>query len=203
MEKPHGKEEVKEAIIKASIPLIAESGVERVSFREIAAAANVNQGLITRHFGTKKELVKEISGWLFELMFREAKDRGETIQTLWNSGFSNYSMQIRAMTRIMLEPLDTISNPNPSVVEDVLKWVDAEQTRLVPKTIGDSKILVFIIASLMFGGELIEPYMQKVFDIPKDVFSRLKSEAFQAVISELQSKPSAFPRFRRRPELKG
>jgi len=189
MEKPHGRAETKEAIIRASIPLIASNGVERVTFREIAAAANVNQGLITRHFGTKKELVREISNWLVDSMFREVRDQGETIQSLWTNGFSDYTVQIRAMTRIMLEPSDVFLNPNSTFIEDLLKWVETEQTRLVPKSIGDSKILVFIIASLMFGGELIEPYMKKTFNITKDVFRQLKSEAFQTIIHELQKNP--------------
>lgn len=57
--KPHGKAEVKEALIDAASTLFAEKGVEAVSLRMIADHAGVNLGLIHRHFGTKEALRRE------------------------------------------------------------------------------------------------------------------------------------------------
>jgi TetR/AcrR family transcriptional regulator, repressor for neighboring sulfatase len=198
MEKPHGKEAVKEAIIKASVPLFADMGVDRVSFREIAAAANVNHALITRHFGTKEELVNEVGAWLVESMFQEIRSRGETIQTLWNSGFSGFSTQIRAAMRIMLESSANMAGPHSSLIENILKWVEEEQARLLPKSFIDSKIIVLIVGSLMVGSELIEPYMQRTFDISKSAFGEMKAKAFQTIVEELQHGPKAPHRARHR-----
>lgn len=186
MEKPYGKEAVKEAIIKASVPLFAERGIDRVSFREIAAAANVNHALITRHFGTKDELVREVSAWLSEFIFLGIQKRGETIQTLWNSGFSGYSTPIKAIIRIMLDSSPNISNPPPSFIEDVFKWFEADQARLKLKSYIDPKILILLIASLMFGSELVEPHLKRTLNISDEDFHELKSRAFQTFVNELQ-----------------
>lgn len=44
------------AILDAATGLFAEKGVAAVSIRDIAAKADVNHGLIYRHFGTKENL---------------------------------------------------------------------------------------------------------------------------------------------------
>lgn len=57
---PHGEREVKEAILAAAARLFAEKGPTATSLREIASAAQVNHGLIHRHFGTKRQLVRAV-----------------------------------------------------------------------------------------------------------------------------------------------
>ena len=49
----------REALLEAAARLFAERGPAAVSTREIAAEANVNNGLIHRHFGTKDELLRQ------------------------------------------------------------------------------------------------------------------------------------------------
>jgi len=53
------KESSREALVRAATALLAERGPARVSTREIAAVAGVNNGLIHRHFTTKDALVRE------------------------------------------------------------------------------------------------------------------------------------------------
>lgn len=48
----------REALILATLDLIAEMGVRGATVREIAARANVTQGLIRHYFSTKDELVQ-------------------------------------------------------------------------------------------------------------------------------------------------
>jgi TetR/AcrR family transcriptional regulator, repressor for neighboring sulfatase len=54
---PTGREEVAAAVLDAATDLFAERGPAATSIRDIAAACNVNHGLIFRHFGTKEQLV--------------------------------------------------------------------------------------------------------------------------------------------------
>ncbi|MFO7557486.1 MAG: helix-turn-helix domain-containing protein, partial [Desulfobacterales bacterium] len=54
--KPHGRDEVVTALIRAAAELFSEKGVEAVSLRKIAVRAGVNHGLIHRHFGSKEAL---------------------------------------------------------------------------------------------------------------------------------------------------
>jgi len=54
---PVGPEAVRRAVLDAAGSLFAERGVDRVSLRDIAAAANVHPALIARYIGHRNELV--------------------------------------------------------------------------------------------------------------------------------------------------
>ncbi len=54
------RESSRDALVRAATTLFAERGPARVSTREIAAAARVNNGLIHRHFTTKDTLLREV-----------------------------------------------------------------------------------------------------------------------------------------------
>lgn len=64
--RPHGEQEVKEAVLAAAARLFAEKGPAATSLREIAGVAAVNHGLIHRHFGTKRQLVRAVHDHLAE-----------------------------------------------------------------------------------------------------------------------------------------
>src|SRR3954447_25722397 len=54
---PRGREEVVDAIIDATIELCKTGGPDKVTLRRVAEQANVNYGLVHRHFGTKTAVV--------------------------------------------------------------------------------------------------------------------------------------------------
>ncbi len=54
--RPNGKTEVTTALKEAALHLLAERGTS-FSIREVAKRANVNHGLVHRHFGTKQDLI--------------------------------------------------------------------------------------------------------------------------------------------------
>ncbi|MEL6892010.1 MAG: helix-turn-helix domain-containing protein, partial [Actinomycetota bacterium] len=58
--RPHGRDEVVDSLIAAAAELFSDRGVADVTVREIATAANVNPGLLHRHFGGKDDLVKRV-----------------------------------------------------------------------------------------------------------------------------------------------
>ena len=57
---PRGKLEVKEALFEAAAHCFAEKGIAGTSIREIASRAQVNHGLVHRHFGSKDDLLKAL-----------------------------------------------------------------------------------------------------------------------------------------------
>ena len=65
-QKPACRQAVRAAVIKAAAELFSAHGVEAVSMRAIAARANVNYGLIHRHFGAKENLLREVHSTLLE-----------------------------------------------------------------------------------------------------------------------------------------
>jgi AcrR family transcriptional regulator len=60
-ERPRGRNEVIEALLRSARKLIAEQG-PAVALRDIADDAGVNFGLIYQYLGTKEQLVREVYG---------------------------------------------------------------------------------------------------------------------------------------------
>ena len=56
--RPHGRDEVRAAVLVAARALVAERGPDGFSVRDIAARAGVNHALVHRHFGTKAEVLE-------------------------------------------------------------------------------------------------------------------------------------------------
>ena len=56
--RPRGRQEVVDAVVEAAFRLFSERGPKAVSLRDIAAAANVNPGLIHRHIGNKRAVLR-------------------------------------------------------------------------------------------------------------------------------------------------
>jgi AcrR family transcriptional regulator len=53
-------EERRKAIVQAAVPLFARKGFAGTTTREIAEAAGISEGLVFKHFPTKKHLYREI-----------------------------------------------------------------------------------------------------------------------------------------------
>jgi AcrR family transcriptional regulator len=58
--RPHGRDEVRKAVLQASNELFGQKGPDAVSIRDVAKRANINHALVRRHFGSKQELVQEV-----------------------------------------------------------------------------------------------------------------------------------------------
>jgi len=58
--RPYGGEAVREALIAAATELFAKFGPGGVSVRQIASQAQVNHGLVHRHFGSKEALLAAV-----------------------------------------------------------------------------------------------------------------------------------------------
>src|SRR5437879_3195747 len=59
-QRPHGRTEVREALLDAAQRLIADRGPTRVTLREIADEAGVNFGLVYQYLGTRESLLREV-----------------------------------------------------------------------------------------------------------------------------------------------
>lgn len=58
--KPAGRDEIVEALLAAADRLFSQTGPADVSLRGIAREANVNHGMVHRHFGTRDDLVERL-----------------------------------------------------------------------------------------------------------------------------------------------
>ncbi len=58
-DRPSGRDEVREALVAAGLELVTTNGLQ-FSIRDVADLAQVNHGLVHRHFGSKAGLVEAI-----------------------------------------------------------------------------------------------------------------------------------------------
>lgn len=59
-QRPTGRDEIVDAVLDAADRLFSQEGPGNVSLRAIARAADVNYGLVHRHFGTRDELLDRL-----------------------------------------------------------------------------------------------------------------------------------------------
>lgn len=54
------------ALIRAVVDVVAEQGLDALSYRKVAERAGVNNTLILHHFGTKEALLEAATSWVVE-----------------------------------------------------------------------------------------------------------------------------------------
>ena len=71
---PAGPDEVRRAVLDAAAALFAVHGVDAVSLRDIAAAADVHVALIVRYIGHRDKLVAEVFGRVSDQLARAVEE---------------------------------------------------------------------------------------------------------------------------------
>jgi TetR/AcrR family transcriptional regulator, repressor for neighboring sulfatase len=192
--KPLGKTAVMAAITGAAAVLISERGTSSITLRDIARKANVNHALIIRHFGTKEKLVKAVGLSLVNSMFEETRQSSENLLDILLDWDNRYSVNMRAIIRIMLDDPDgtAIVDAKP-LIDGLLVWINEGQKKLHISPDVDSVVLVFIFACLVFGDELFGPYISKIMNISRKSYKLLRPKIFQTVLSGMQQASLKLP----------
>jgi len=183
------------AIMRAAAQLIAERGTRSVTLRDIARKAQVNHGLIIRHFGSKEKLIESVGLSLVGAIIEETEERSQTLMETLSAWDNRYSVNIRAIVRIMLDdPRGTVPVDTRPLVDRLLQRVREEQEKLHIQGEGSSVVLVFIIACVVFGDEVFGPYLRKIMQISDASYRRLRPKMFQAIIAGLHQQSRSLGR---------
>jgi AcrR family transcriptional regulator len=148
---PAGRDEVVAAIRAAAGELFAERGPAATSIRDIAARANVNHGLVHRHFGTKERLVGAVLDHL-----------GAALTGLLDNGAPTDEIEqamdrhMRVMARALLDgyPVGQLQTHFPNIallLDQVLPRFDDEL---------DARLAVANAVALQLGWRLFEPFLR-------------------------------------------
>lgn len=160
---PRGREQVIDAIIEATIELCRTGGPDKVTLRRVADQANVNYGLLHRHFGTKTEVIKAAMRRAHERSFRVLVQPSEDLETAVSHILvegSNTLARVMAWG-ILQGEIDTILPPAESslmltgLYQLAVKGSDA-------KSAADSlatKVTVGTLVAALLGWRLFEPYI--------------------------------------------
>ena len=78
-------EEARSAAVAATVDLVLESGVEGVTFEEVAARSGVAKSTLYRHFGTKQAMVVEAATTCFvEMVTPDTGDLATDLRTIFD-----------------------------------------------------------------------------------------------------------------------
>ncbi len=183
--KPHGRDEVVTALIRAAAELFSEKGVEAVSLRKIADRAGVNHGLIHRHFGSKEALRRQTQEALAAGIREEIGDPDDFLSSVLRSSkaIRKNDMFWRVMARTFLDGKDEGEiQSNFPFVRKLVDLVRREQeeksitSKIDPRNIVAS-ILAYGLGMLVFERYIL-PAVGLDADPPREVLERLDSELF-------------------------
>jgi AcrR family transcriptional regulator len=161
------------ALLQAATALFGERGPASVSTREIAAAANVNSGLIHRHFRTKDRLLREVlNGLAREISQVEPSGPGDEMATLREFFFATRERTLywKLLARCILDGRDPdeIQTDFPTVDRMVELLRDMQQKGTLSKEY-DARNIAATVLALALGYLIFEPWILSATQLDEDV----------------------------------
>lgn len=188
--KPHGREEVAEALIKAAAELFSKHGVKAVSIRDIASLAGVNHGLIHRHFGTKEQLRIKTQEYLAKQVRDEIGEPGNMMDALLLAGqaIRNKPLFWKVMARTFLD--DNFEGDVQTSYPMIRKLVDfvrdGQKNGLISADM-DPRHIVAAICAYGLGMQVFEKYIVQgtgLEDVPfEEVQSTIQNHFMSSLLS--------------------
>lgn len=154
--RPTGRDEVRDALIEAAARHFAERGT-KAPVRDIAADANVNLGLFSRHFGTKENLLRAVverSTVRGADAIAEVSAPGDAVRRLFMMGAGGNRDVVRTMAWALLEGHGDVAGPD--------RYPTIERLRTLAGADDDPDAELRLIAAMamlqgwaLFSGELL------------------------------------------------
>ena len=178
--KPHGREEVIEAILETAAELFSKHGVAAVSLRQIASRAKVNLGLIHRHFGSKERLRQQVQDHLAAKVRDDIGIPQSAMEGGWKAleVIRRNDVFWRVLARTFLDGKfeGDIQSEFPFVQNQVELTGRAQEKGILPPDM-DPRILTAGAIALGLGLLVFEPYIVAGTGLDKEY----GSEAFDRV----------------------
>lgn len=151
----------RDALLRAAAALFAERGAEAVSTREIALRANVNNGLIHRHFRTKDALLREVLEGLSAEISSAVQDKdGAQVLIGFFNALREREVYWKLIARSMLDgqPIDLVQRTFPTMgrAVDVIREMQAAGRGPVD---ADPRAVAAMLAATAFGWLVFEPWL--------------------------------------------
>lgn len=188
---PRGREEVRRAVIEAAANLLASRGPSAITVRDIAAAAQVNHGLVHRHFGSKEGVVRAVMEMLGgELHAFPAKGDSPPeslpLTMLLALGQSRY---LRVLARALLDGSDVADLQQRFPVVDALLAIarDAKKRGQLRSDV-DPRTPVAMAMALGLGWLLFEPFIVAAVGLKKSKVA-LRRDLAAAMLSMFEPTP--------------
>jgi AcrR family transcriptional regulator len=161
-ERPFGKDNVVSAVIDAASELFASHGYSGVSIRDIAKKADVNHGLIYRHFGSKENLRRRTLQYMADAMLVDVQDAGTLGEFSLRAfrALEKHERFWRILARTILDGQGTkdIHKRYPMAVHMIERVEQAIKDGTIRRDL-DPKMIVASMFSFSCGYILFEPFI--------------------------------------------
>ena len=182
---PHGRDEVKKAILDAAEQLLVTKSANKISVREIADLAQTKHPLIYRYFGTKAEVIRAAHARGIEKI-ETVVNKIDTLQE--NAGFifeavkKNKFRQI-ALSRAMIDGVDLrLVQTQYPVMNHLLGLLKKRNEEAAPDSKFDPQLMTAVLAATSLGWFLYEPFLLAATDME----NKNKEELHKEVIKVLE-----------------
>jgi AcrR family transcriptional regulator len=159
---PRGREEIIDAILKATEGLLPKHNPTEISLRQIADAANVNYSLIHRYFGTKESVIMAAH----ERMLSKVGEQFSTVDRLeGNVGvlfkISGENVSRRTLlARAMLDGADPhLIRHHFPIMQQLIELLRKNKSRTKRPTEYDAETLAAFFAASALGWFFFEPFL--------------------------------------------
>jgi TetR/AcrR family transcriptional regulator, repressor for neighboring sulfatase len=183
---PRGRDQIVEAIIEATIELCKTGGPDKVTLRRVAEQANVNYGLVHRHFGTKAAVITAAMQRAHERSFHElveaSGDLGTAVSRILLEG-SNTLARVMAWGILQDDLDDVLPTEESTLLLTALNEVAAKDltTASTPDSLSQRAFVGTLVAALL-GWRLFEPYLVRGLHLQQ--YDR--TEIYEAIVPILR-----------------
>ena len=159
---PRGRDEIVEAILKATEQLLPKHNPADISLRQIAEAANINYSLIHRYFGTKESVIMAAHERILNKVGEQfsAVDRLEgNVSVLFEISGKNVSRRI-LLARAMLDGADPHLIPHHfPIMQQLIDLLRKKKSETKNPSEYDPETLAAFFAGSSLGWFFFEPFL--------------------------------------------
>lgn len=188
---PYGRDAVKKAILDATEKLLLKKSPNKITVREIAAAANIKHPLIHRHFGTKDELIIAVHmrGVAdIEKRVAEVENLEGNIATFFEAVKKNNFRHV-ALARAMLDGVNprSIQTDFP-VMKRLLELIRKRSDETKSGTKFTPEIVTAVLSATALGWFLYKPFLIASMDLEDestDELNKMVVEILEEIVVKI------------------
>lgn len=172
------------AVLDATTDLMAEFGPDAVSLRMIAARANVNYGLIQRHFGSREALLEQAVDTQMTTITAKLRERGFTPATALQI-LAEHPLLTDLVLRAALARTDMrVYRPQNSIVQRLLRPEGSDPSETPSR---EQRLRVAAFVAFIFGWVALESMSLRSLGFDDD-----EREAIRIEVAAYAPNPGAF-----------
>lgn len=188
--KPVGRQEVVEALLESANRMFASMAPSDVSLRAIAREANVNHGLVYRHFGTRDDLVDRLLAQMSEQWTAQIDANGDPLDAIQAILGSADDAELGAGSWLRLLAWSLLNVPG-TAVDPQQRYATLDRIPPLLRTDDPEGAAVVVAAalSLVFGWRFFHPYLRPALHL-EDVEFGLLQRAMSGFVEQLLDPPA-------------